>query len=111
MTSRTEEHLAKMGLDLPPDWTPRGQFLPFRRDHDTVYLSGQICEWDGAVTHTGPAQDTPEGIETARKAAQICALNLLYRLREACHGDLARVEGRLARLRGGIGKGSSALGK
>lgn len=92
MTSRAEALLSKMGLELPPDWTARGQFLPFRRDGLTVYLSGQICEWDGAVTHTGPVTDTPEGLKTARKAAQICALNLLYRLREACDGDLDRVD-------------------
>ena len=92
MTSSVETRLGEMGLELPPDWVPRGQFLPFRKDGTTVYLSGQICEWDGAVTHIGPVDDTPEGIETARKAAQICALNLLYRLREACEGDLDRVD-------------------
>lgn len=88
---RAEDRLRQMGLNLPPDWMPRGQFLPFRRDGAVVYLSGQICEWDGAVTHTGPVEDTPEGIALGQKAAQICALNLLYRLREACQGDLDRV--------------------
>ena len=92
MTSSVETRLAEMGLELPPDWVPRGQFLPFRKDGTTVYLSGQICEWDGAVTHIGPVDDTPKGIETARKASQICALNLVYRLREACEGDLDRVD-------------------
>lgn len=90
--SIAEEKLAAMGLALPPDWTPRGQFLPFRRDGDTVYLSGQICEWEGKVTHAGPVGVDAESIAAARSAAQICALNLLYRLREACDGDLDRVE-------------------
>lgn len=84
--------MASLGLVLPPDWTPRGQFLPFRRDADIVYLSGQICEWDGAVTHVGPVLDIPEAIEAGREAAKICALNLIYRLREACDGDLDRVD-------------------
>lgn len=57
-----------------------------------VYLSGQICEWDGAVTHLGPVAETEAGIAHGQKAAQICALNLLYRLREACEGDLDRVD-------------------
>jgi enamine deaminase RidA (YjgF/YER057c/UK114 family) len=92
VTSQVEIRLSDLGLELPPNWTPRGQFLPFRRDGALVYLSGQICEWGGEVTHTGPVQDTPEAIETARKAAQICALNLIYRLREACSGDLDRVD-------------------
>ena len=89
--SRAEARLHEMGLTLPPDWAPRGQFLPYRRDRAVVYLSGQICEWDGAVTHNGPVAETPEGIAEGQKAAQICALNLLYRLREACEGDLDRV--------------------
>lgn len=92
MTSQAERRLGALGLDLPPDWTPRGQFLPFRKDGLIVYLSGQICEWDGAVTHSGPVEDTDQGIKTGRAAAEICALNLIYRLREACEGDLDRVD-------------------
>lgn len=92
MISQVEKKLVELGLVLPPDWTPRGQFLPFRKDGLTVYLSGQICEWDGSVTHEGPVADNAEGIEIARQAARICALNLLYRLREACDGDLDRVD-------------------
>lgn len=90
--SKVENRLRVMGLELPPDWTPRGAFLPFRRDGNIIYLSGQICEWDGAVTHTGPVIDTEDGIQAAQKAAEICALNLLYRLREACDGDLDQVD-------------------
>lgn len=99
MTSDVETRLDALGLELPPDWTPRGQFLPFRKDGAIVYLSGQICEWDGAVTHVGPVLDTPEAIEAGREAAKICALNLIYRLREACGGDLDRV-GAILRLGG-----------
>lgn len=91
MVSQAETRLHDMGLALPPDWSPRGQFLPYRRDGSVVYLSGQICEWGGAVTHVGPVADTADAIAEAQKAAQICALNLLYRLKEACDGDLDRV--------------------
>ncbi|MEO1530789.1 MAG: RidA family protein [Pseudomonadota bacterium] len=90
--SRVEERLRDLGLELPPDWSPMGQFLPFRRDGTIVYLSGQVCEWNGAVTHLGPVPNTPAGIDAGREAAKICALNLLYRLREACDGDLDRVD-------------------
>lgn len=90
--SVVEKKLADLGLALPEDWTPRGQFLPYRRDGSTVYLSGQICEWNGEVTLSGPVPDNPQGIEAAKEAARVCALNLLYRLREACDGDLDRVD-------------------
>lgn len=92
MTSQVEQCMAALGLDLPPDWTPRGQFLPFRKDGSIIYLSGQICEWAGDVTHVGPVLDTPEAIKAAQDAARICALNLIYRLREACDGNLDRVD-------------------
>lgn len=90
--SVVEQRLAELGLALPPDWTPRGQFLPYRRDGAVVYLSGQICEWDGKVTHLGPVEETPAAIALAQKAAQICALNLLFRLKQACEGNLDRVD-------------------
>jgi len=92
MTSAVERRLAELGLALPTDWAPRGRFLPYRRDARTVYLSGQICERDGAVTHVGPVAEDAESIAQAREAAKVCALNLIYRLREACDGDLDRVD-------------------
>jgi len=90
--SKAEENLRALGLELPPDWLPRGQFHPYRRDGSVVYLSGQICEWAGEVTHIGPVSSSPEGIAEAQLAARICALNLLYRLRGACSGDLDKVD-------------------
>ncbi len=57
-----------------------------------MYLSGQINEWDGAVILEGPAPNTEDSVLAARKAAEICALNLLYRLREAVDGDLDRID-------------------
>lgn len=92
MTSQVEQRMTELGLEFPPDWTPRGQFLPFRKDRSIIYLSGQICEWAGDVTHVGPVLDTPAAIKAAQDAARICALNLIYRLREACDGNLDRVD-------------------
>ncbi|MCR9126454.1 MAG: RidA family protein [Rhodobacteraceae bacterium] len=92
MTEPAEKRLRELGLELPDDWAPRGRFLPFRKDGPLVWLSGQINEWNGAVTLTGPVPDTADGIAAARSAARICALNLLYRLRTACDGDLDRVD-------------------
>ena len=92
MSSQAELRLAELGHELPPDWAARGQFLPYRKDNNIVYLSGQICEWAGEVTHVGPVEEDAQSIEQAQCAAQICALNLLYRLRQACEGDLDRVD-------------------
>jgi enamine deaminase RidA (YjgF/YER057c/UK114 family) len=91
MTSKAEERLASMGLALPKPWEPRGNFLPYRRDGATVFLSGQICEWNGTVVLEGPVGGTVSA-EAAHDAARVCALNLLYALKLACDGDLDRVE-------------------
>ena len=54
------------------------------------YIDGRyLRQQQGAVWH----EECKERIAQARKAAQVCALNLLYRLREACDGDLDRVDG------------------
>ena len=90
--SVVEDKMKALGLEMPPDWKPMGQFLPFRLDGTTVYLSGQVCEWAGEVTHFGPVHNTPDDIERAREGAKICALNLVAKLREACGGDLDRVD-------------------
>lgn len=87
-----ETRLAELGLNLPPPWRPRGRFAPFRRDGTTVYLSGQVCEWDGAVTLEGPVGTAEVTAEMAQAAARVCALNLLFCLKMACEGDLDRVE-------------------
>lgn len=82
--------LAALGLTLPPVPSPRGAFLPFSRSGATVWLAGQICEWDGEVRFTGPlgaAQDLAAG----QRAAELCALNLLSALSLALDGDLDRV--------------------
>lgn len=90
--SRVEQRLQSLGLALPPPWEPRGRFLPFKIADSLVFLSGQICEWGGRVMLEGPVRSQTESIAEAQAAAQVCALNLLYQLREACQGDLDKVE-------------------
>ncbi|WP_346906298.1 RidA family protein [uncultured Roseibium sp.] len=88
-----DERMEQLGLVLPPPWTPRGRFAPFRRDGNLVVLSGQICEWEGRVTLAGPVGSDEVSAERAREEARVCALNLLYCLKLACDGDLDRVSG------------------
>ncbi|UUX49272.1 RidA family protein [Nisaea acidiphila] len=101
MSSKVLAKLAEMGLSLPPYRGARGNFLPWRRDGDLVFLAGQTCDWGTDITHTGPViapgQTPPSAgphvtVEEGRKAAEVCALNLLYHLQDACGGDLDRVQ-------------------
>lgn len=99
--SRIEAKLEELGLNLPETCAPRGAFLPYWKEGSLVFMAGQICEWNGAVPYVGPViepgQTPPSGqphvdLETGRKAAEICALNFLFHLKDAAGGDLDRVE-------------------
>ena len=87
-----ERRLIELGLSLPKVPTPIANFVPFRRNGDTVFLAGQICEWNGALAYHGKI-GVDHDLATGIKAARICALNLLAALREACNGSLDRVVG------------------
>jgi enamine deaminase RidA (YjgF/YER057c/UK114 family) len=86
-----EDKLAALGLKLPSPPTPIANFLPFRVLGKTVYLAGQVNEWNGTVPFVGKLGrefDTAQG----QDAARLCALNLLACLKLACEGDLDRVD-------------------
>ena len=88
--SEIEAKLAALGLELPPDCPPRASFVKYRLWNGLLILSGQICEWNGTPRWFGPVTDeTP--LAEAQKAAELCALNLLFCAREAL-GSLDRVE-------------------
>lgn len=79
-----------LGLALPKVPAPRGAFKPFSRSGQLVFLSGQICEWEGEVKFSGPVGKVHD-LQAGQQAAQICALNLLAALQLALDGDLDRV--------------------
>jgi len=89
-TDEIELKLAALGLTLPVRPTPIANFLPFRVSGTTVYLAGQTCELDGRIVYSGAVGEDLT-LEVAKQAAQLCALNLLSCLREACDGRLDRV--------------------
>lgn len=88
---RIDDRLRELGVEFPTPTTPRGNFLPFRREGSLVFLSGQICEWNGAVTCEGAVGEGGVSVEGAAAAARVCAIRLLYALKLACDGDLDRV--------------------
>lgn len=88
--SDVEKRLADLGLELPPDCPPRASFVKYRLWNGLLVLSGQICEWNGEPRWFGPVTEESD-IAEMQKAAQMCALNLLYCAREAL-GSLDRVD-------------------
>lgn len=88
--SRIEDRLAELGLELPAPPKPIANFLPFTVQGNTVFLAGQVCEWNGSVPYIGKL-GREHDLADGQQAARLCALNLLACLKLACEGDLDRV--------------------
>ena len=85
-----EEKLQSMGLTLPPVPTPVGNYVPYKRDGNTIYLSGQGPRRpDGTFIVGTVGRDVT--IEQAYEHAKIVGLQLLAAARVAA-GDLGKVE-------------------
>lgn len=88
--SRIEAGLAALGLELPTPPRPIANFVPWQRAGRTVYLAGQVNEWNGTVPYVGKLGREFD-VAAGQHAARLCALNLLACLKLACAGDLDRV--------------------
>lgn len=84
------QSLSGRGLRLEAPGSPVGSFLPWRKEGSLVFLAGQTCDRGGKPTVTG-VYGHDVSLEQAREAAVVCALNLIWNLREACGGDLGHV--------------------
>lgn len=91
MPGIVEAKLAELGLELADPPRPVANFLPFRVAGGLAYLAGQTCEQGGRMLYTGRV-GVEVDLDLGRRAARVCALNLLAALRLACGGDLDRVE-------------------
>jgi enamine deaminase RidA (YjgF/YER057c/UK114 family) len=87
--SRIEARLAELGLALPQPNAPVANYVPFVRAGALLHISGQVST-DAAGGVKGVVGEEVD-LETAKRAARICGINLLAQMRAACDGDLDRV--------------------
>lgn len=87
--SRIESRLSELGLMLPDAPAPAANYVPFVRDGDLVWISGQVPMRDGGFL-TGKVGAELD-VDQAAEAAKLCALSLIAQVRKACDGDLDRV--------------------
>ena len=83
------DHLARLGINLPPVAAPAAAYVPFVRSGNLVFLSGHIAKRDGKVWVGQLGRDTDTA--TGKLAARAVAIDLLGTLHAAV-GDLNRVE-------------------
>jgi len=90
MPSAVETKLAEMGLELPAAPAPAANYVPYVVSGDLVYVSGQISKDENGLIlgKLGDDMTVAEG----QNAAKVCALNLLAQVRQACGGNLDRLE-------------------
>ncbi len=80
-----EERLRAAGYVLPPAIVPAGNYVPFTRCGNQLFIAGQLCYGpDGKVAdeHIGQVGQQVS-IEVATVAARWCALNILAQAKAA----------------------------
>ena len=71
-----------MGLEIPLPPSAGGNYLPFRRVGNVLYLAGVIAVQDGRFPYQGQV-GAEQTIEDGYAAARLCALNALATMRVA----------------------------
>ena len=102
--SRIEARLAELGLSLPQPNAPVANYVPFVLVDGMLHISGQVSV-DAAGGIKGVVGEDVD-LETARRAARLCGINLISQMKAACGGDLDRVQ-RVVKLGGFVQAGPS----
>ncbi|GEO80165.1 RidA family protein [Pararhodospirillum oryzae] len=93
-----EARLRDQGIILPEPAQPVANYVPWVREGNLVYVSGQLPLVGGTPQGVGVAGESIS-VEEAQAAARLCAINLIAQVRVACAGDLEQVA-RVVRLTG-----------
>lgn len=88
--SKIEEKLKSLGIELPTPAAPVANYVGFVKSGNTVFVSGQLPIEAGKLQFIGKV-GSEISAEDAKKAARLCAINLLAQIKVACDGKLERV--------------------
>lgn len=90
MAGAIETRLQELGLELPIAAAPAANYVPFHVSGQQLFISGQLPLIAGGPDFKGTVGAGVD-VETAQKAAQACALNILGQAKAAL-GDLDRIQ-------------------
>ncbi|HIF58162.1 MAG TPA: RidA family protein [Rhodospirillales bacterium] len=90
MSNKINARLQKLGIELPEAPAPVANYVPYITTDNLVFISGQIPFLEGELKYPGKLGENIS-VADAQKAAQLCGINLLAQLKNACGGDLDRV--------------------
>ena len=57
MTGTVDARLKDLGIELPTPSTPAANYIPFTVVGSTVFVAGQVCVWNGEISHKGRLGD------------------------------------------------------
>lgn len=88
--SKIEEKLTSLNITVPQAAAPVANYVGFVKTGSQVIISGQLPFENGELKYIGKvgSQISPED---AKKAARLCAINIISQLRSACNGNLDKV--------------------
>jgi enamine deaminase RidA (YjgF/YER057c/UK114 family) len=98
MAGRIDRRLSELKIELPNAAAPMANYIPAVRSGNLLFVSGQICQWNGERRFVGKL-GAEISLDQGRQAARLCALNLLAQAKRFLDGDLDRVV-RVVRLGG-----------
>jgi enamine deaminase RidA (YjgF/YER057c/UK114 family) len=100
--STVEDRLTALGIALPPANPPVANYVPFVRTGNLLHISGQVSVDAGGGIKGVVGEEVD--LDTAKKAARICGINLLSQMKAAL-GDLDTVV-RIVKLGGFVQAGA-----
>jgi len=90
MAGRIETRLQELAIELPKAGEAAGNYLPFVRVGDLLFIAGVLPVWNGERRYKGKL-GREITLEQGQEAARLCGLNILAHLKNAVKGDLDRV--------------------
>lgn len=89
--SITLEKIQSLNISLPKPATPVANYVGYVKSGNMVFISGQLPIKDGKLQFIGKV-GKEISIEDAIKAAQLCTINILSQLNDACANNLDKVK-------------------
>lgn len=82
MPDTIEERLEELGLSLPDAPKPAANYVPYLRQNNLLFISGQISVAPGGKAYNGKLGDNVN-LEQGQEAAKLCCLNILAQAKAA----------------------------
>lgn len=98
MNADIQKRLAALDITLPVAAAPAANYVPYVISGNMLYLSGQLPIENGKIAVSGIVGKDVE-LADAKRAAELCAINILAQTSAALSGDLGRIR-RLIKING-----------